>query len=76
MPTDGGDPAPFPSMVERAKLAGWEAGTDTVEAMAGYGYAESSLVPGLPPSLESGRGQLTQPTGGGRIRQRGPTRPG
>jgi hypothetical protein len=50
-------------MVERAKLAGWEAGTDTVEAMAGSGYAESSLVPGLPPSLESGRGQLTLPLG-------------
>jgi hypothetical protein len=31
-------------------LVGWEAGSDTDAAMADFGYAVPSLVPGLPPS--------------------------
>ena len=44
---------PFPTVVEDAKLVGWEAGSDTVPAMADFGYAVSSLVPGLPPPPQS-----------------------
>ena len=40
-------------MVEDAKLVGWEAGSDTDRAMADFGYAVPSLVPGLPPSPQS-----------------------
>ena len=52
-PTGGGDPGHFPTMVEDAKLVGWEAGSDTEPAMADFGYAVPSLVPGLPPAPRS-----------------------
>jgi hypothetical protein len=41
---------PLPNQGRGAKLVGWEAGSDTDAAMADFGYAVSSLVPGLPPS--------------------------
>jgi hypothetical protein len=57
-------------------LVGWEAGSDTVAAMADFGYAVPRLVPGLPLHSEPERRQLTLPTRvRGRIGQRGPAGP-